>query len=212
MIFDLFLSSSTRKVRRSEEKRIAVSNATIKTTTTRTPPSIGFASSENLFSYVRLPVSKSVESICVVSEMCRENERTKREKRDQIQSISARALDRKKSPSYLSRLSRCLGSTSPWWWWCLFFLCVFFRFSVRKERAFLMSAPKAQTSRSRERDKKRERERDDDDDVSSLLCFCTQHEKTRDDPKKKRCLQRERRRRKKRSFFSPIYTMLCACV
>ena len=76
----------------------SLSNATTITTTTRTPPSIGFASSENLFSYVRLPVSKSVESIahCVVSEMCRENERTKREKRDQIQSISARALDRKK--------------------------------------------------------------------------------------------------------------------
>ena len=77
----------------------SLSNA-IKTTTTRTPPSIGFASSENLFSYVRLPVSKSVESIahCVVSEMCRENERTK-ERRDQIQSISARAYycdDRKK--------------------------------------------------------------------------------------------------------------------
>lgn len=77
----------------------SLSNAITKTTTTRTPPSIGFASSENLFSYVRLPVSKSVESIahCVVSEMCRENERTK--ERDQIQSISARALDRKKEQS-----------------------------------------------------------------------------------------------------------------
>ena len=97
MIFDLFLSSSTQSSSVGREKE-SLSNATI-TTTTRTPPSIGFASSENLFSYVRLPVSKSVESIahCVVSEMCRENERTK--ERDQIQSISARAYycdDRKK--------------------------------------------------------------------------------------------------------------------
>ena len=95
MIFDLFLSSSTQSSSVGREKE-SLSNATI-TTTTRTPPSIGFASSENLFSYVRLPVSKSVESIahCVVSEMCRD-ERTK--ERDQIQSISARAYcdDRKK--------------------------------------------------------------------------------------------------------------------
>ena len=78
-----------------KRKRIAVSNATI-TTTTRTPPSIGFASSENLFSYVRLPVSKSVESIahCVVSEMCRENERTKRERSNPID-LRARLLLRR---------------------------------------------------------------------------------------------------------------------
>jgi len=83
-----------------KRKRIAVSNATI-TTTTRTPPSIGFASSENLFSYVRLPVSKSVESIahCVVSEMCREQ---KREIKSNID-LRARLIcdDRKKEFSVL---------------------------------------------------------------------------------------------------------------
>ena len=96
MIFDLFLSSSTQSSSVGREKE-SLSNATI-TTTTRTPPSIGFASSENLFSYVRLPVSKSVESI-VWSVRCVERTREQKERRDQIQSISARAYycdDRKK--------------------------------------------------------------------------------------------------------------------
>lgn len=79
----------------------SLSNAITKTTTTRTPPSIGFASSENLFSYVRLPVSKSVESIahCVVSEMCREQ---KREIKSNID-LRARLIcdDRKKEFSVL---------------------------------------------------------------------------------------------------------------
>ena len=135
MIFDLFLSSSTQSSSVGREKE-SLSNATI-TTTTRTPPSIGFASSENLFSYVRLPVSKSVESIahCVVSERCVEREQ-KREERSNPIDLRARLLRRSKKRVRTFRAFRDV-------WVVLrhgggaFFLCVFFRFSViRKERAF----------------------------------------------------------------------------
>ena len=130
----------------------SLSNAITKTTTTRTPPSIGFASSENLFSYVRLPVSKSVESI-VWSVRCVERTREQKERREIKSNRSPRArLIEKKNSLYLSRLSRCLGSTSPWCWWCLF-LCVrpFFRFSVRKERAFRCQLLQRKRLDSRER-------------------------------------------------------------
>ena len=154
MIFDLFLSSSTQSSSVGREKE-SLSNATTITTTTRTPPSIGFASSENLFSYVRLPVSKSVERAFCVSEMCRAREH-KRERSNPTSISFARAytatIEKKSPPFYLSRLSRCLGSTSPWCWWCLF-LCVrpFFRFSVRKERAFRCQLLQRKRLDSRER-------------------------------------------------------------
>lgn len=145
----------------------SLSNATI-TTTTRTPPSIGFASSENLFSYVRLPVSKSVESIahCVVSERCVERTKERREIKSN-RSPRARLIEKKNS-LYLSRLSRCLGSTSPWWW-CLFLFVRVLPFLCKERESVSMSAPTAQTSRfEREIRRERARERDDDDDgVSS---------------------------------------------
>ena len=132
----------------------SLSNA-IKTTTTRTPPSIGFASSENLFSYVRLPVSKSVESIahCVVSEMCRENERTKREKRSNPIDLRARLLLRRSK----KRVRRTFRAFRDVWvvlrhgGGAFFFLCVFFRFSVRKERAFRCQLLQRKRLDSRER-------------------------------------------------------------
>ena len=134
------------------------------------------------------------------SVVCRRT--TKREIKSN-RSPRARLIEKKNS-LYLSRLSRCLGSTSPWWSWCLFFFVRVLPFLCKERESVSMSAPKAQTSRF-ERDKKRERERDDDD-VSSLLCFCA-HEKTRDP---KRSPKRGRRRNARETVF--LTDILCACV
>ena len=96
MIFDLFLSSSTRKVRRSEEKKNRCFECNNKNNNNAYPSFDRFRVQRNLFSYVRLPVSKSVESIVWVSEMCpRERERTKREEIKINRSPRARLIEKR---------------------------------------------------------------------------------------------------------------------
>ena len=109
----------------------SLSNAITKTTTTRTPPSIGFASSENLFSYVRLPVSKSVESIThfVVSVMCRDE--NKRERSNPIDLRARLYYARKRTKRVRTfRAFRDVWVVLRHGGGAFFFLCVFFRFSV----------------------------------------------------------------------------------
>ena len=88
--------------------------------------------------------------------MSREHKR----ERSNPTSISARAytatIENKSFPFYLSRLSRCLGSTSPWWW-CLFLFVRVLPFLCKERESVSMSAPTAQTSRF-EREIRRERE------------------------------------------------------